>query len=363
VTSSAVRSLEHLVFDASISDGDAAALASASFERLHTLTVSVGSLDSKQSAALTWATWFRKLRSLKITLEGSQDRNLLRNLSQMPLLESLTVYDPTDEQTQALDESCEFPALRHLKFLRPKLAGDQMRAFVKAKMPQLLELSMHQCNSRTKDLEILIESELCANLQILDLYLTGQKALNALAQGRFAKNLRMLKVGFGEHGSVTSLVNSPLTDPKAFPSLTTLEITHPFAEDGDADTGAFLRNLATPRLRHLKLEKCRFDDESANAIGTSPVFSNLTRLAIEHDFGKPSLLHPPALVEMLKSRNLQNVVELIIQYYPIGDALSVLLDSSVLPNLRSGLCFGSGSRGELIQQLKALRPGFLVSDL
>ena len=94
VTSSAARSLERLVFDASISDGDAATLASASFERLHTLTVSVGSLDSIQSAALTGATWFRKLRSLKITLEGSQDRNLLRNLSQMPLLESLTVYDP-----------------------------------------------------------------------------------------------------------------------------------------------------------------------------------------------------------------------------------------------------------------------------
>ena len=93
------------------------------------------------------------------------------------------------------------------------------------------------------------------------------------------------------------------------------------------------------------------------------MFSNLTRLTIEHDFGQPTMLHAQVFVEMLKSRNLHNVVELIIHYFPIGDALSVLFDSSVLPNLRSGLCFGSGSPKELIQQLKAMRPGFLVSDL
>lgn len=360
VSSDAAKTLEVLDISASLSDGDAAALASARFARLHTLAVGPSRLDPDHSASFVQAAWFRDLKSLKIDLEKSQDGNILRNLSQMPRLKSLTVHDPTVDQTLALDESCEYPTLRRLSFLRPKLAGASMRSFVKSKMPHLQELALGQCDSSADDLHELFQSALCENLKILELYLPNVKTLEILANGCFSKSLRILNVGFlGE--DTTSLKDSPLTDPTAFPNLTTLKIS--FAEDIHSNTGDFLGKLATPKLRHLALSNCRFDDASAKAIERMPTFSRLRRLSIENDFGTPEQLSPQAFSNMLLSPNLQNLVELNVWHFRIGDALGVLLDPTVLPNLSAGYCIGAEVPHDIIRKLKTLRPTLAVDGL
>src|SRR5262249_48736227 len=118
----------------------------------------------------------------------------------------------------------------------------------------------------------------------------------------------------------------------------------------------FLRKLATPKLRHLTLKDCDFDDDCANALATSTTFANLTRLTIDQGYDATKLLSPEAAERMFRSDNLQRLVELKFDKLAIGQAVEALADESIMPKLGKGSFWGSNPPRETIERLKRARP-------
>jgi hypothetical protein len=143
--------------------------------------------------------------------------------------------------------------------------------------------------------------------------------------------------------------------PDAFPALTTLQIEYPYNKKAKRCTAEFLKNLATPELRHLTLKDCDFDDECAEALATSPLFTNLTRLILHQGYHAITKLTPKGAKSLLRSSNLQNLVELELHNFTIDEALEVLADESVMPKLGSGTFWGSQAPNKTVERLKLKR--------
>ena len=110
----------------------------------------------------------------------------------------------------------------------------------------------------------------------------------------------------------------------------------------------------TPRLRHLTLDYCDFDDACAELIATRHTFAGLTRLVISHAANGPAAPKVSTLRKMLCSANLRNLLILEMWNVRVGDAPEALADRSVLPNLTKCVFYeGFYSTGKRLEELRA----------
>ena len=360
------KTLKRLDITGIFQDADVMALADIPFERLRHLSLSDNRVNQGSAfRKLTNSSWFKQLEQLRIDLSETGEASMVSDLKKMRRLHSLAILAPTDDQILALDQTCSFPDLRRLLIERANLSGPQMQAFCEIDAPQLIDLTLHACQSGSKDLAKLFESPICKNLRMLTLHRPRPHAedLEALANSPMSANLRCLRLRCENGdlmGTLRSLANTPFTRSGAFPQLTTLEIAHPYAEDAEPDTAEFLATLALPRLRHLELDDCRFDDECAEVLVGSPAFSCLTKLSLHHRYRTPGGMTSLGARALFRSQNLPVLLELNLKYFTITDAISELLDKSLLPYLWGGSLWDTGASSELIKAVRESRPNLHI---
>ncbi|MGE3808130.1 MAG: SMI1/KNR4 family protein [Gemmataceae bacterium] len=273
------------------SDPDAQALAAAPFERLRRLevhgTVPVGCSPSAVQK-LTGAPWFRRLQHLLIGFTKTCCEAGLLGLGGMPELHTLCLWVPAQKMMPAFAQMEPLPALRRLLVIHAEdLSGKNMAAFTQLQAPQLLELWLRNAKLKSTDLRTLIAAPLFDNLRVLSLddAHADKKGLEALAASACAARLRILRIHSGTGGGklvgcFRSLADTALARPDAFPQLTTLKLSYPFARAARQDTAQLLQGLTTPSLRHLVLEECSGDAACLQAILDNPACANLRRLVL-----------------------------------------------------------------------------------
>ncbi len=339
--------LERLKIGLSISsDGDVLTLAQTPFENLRRLTL-VGVRCSDQAGSkLMTSEWFQKLQQLHVGYSDYCDEtSAILHLSKMPHLHTLAFSRWPKTRVLGFDRADEFSALRRLSISG---GGDEISQL---KAPRLIELGLS-----TADLRPVIESPLFNNLSILRLGLpkVDLADFDRIAQRPCAKKLRILRLHGGN--SLQSLSSIALTHEGAFPALTTLEIHNPFAQDAKRDCAEFLQKLATPNLRHLILRYCDFDNACADILAKSATYANLTRLEVWNEEHKKDLLSPEMARRLFHSTNLQNLVELHLFQFNIGDAWDVFTDKSIMPNLARATARGGDTPRETSDRLRSERP-------
>jgi uncharacterized protein (TIGR02996 family) len=362
--------VEHLRIQGGItSDGDARALASAPFANLRRLDLPYGEISCSPSAvdALLASDWFQQLRLFSGGFGEGCGEVAVQHLARMPHLHSLALNRPSKHLLLALKRADAFAALRRLAILGADLTGECCEAFCALNAPRLIELWLGRSEAKASDVCSIIGSPLFERL--LAVTFAGPRlteaSLNLLAESPCAADLRILRMYCGDGdlvGSFKSLGSTALTQPGAFPALTTLTLEHPYAKKAKRDTAQLLSNLATPNLRQLTLKDCDFDDDCAAALARRPVFANLTRLHLEQEDDAGSLLSPKAAKAMLRSANLQNLVELELHNLAIGKALDVLADETILPKLAGGAIWGGDAPTKTEMRLKTVRPNLHIGS-
>jgi hypothetical protein len=258
-----------------------------------------------------------------------------------------------DSVIRGLGSTGEFPELRRLFLHGGNLKGERSAALARMKGPKLIDLWLC-CEMGLADVKTLAASPLFAGLRVLTFDKVGltHTALAPVAGSGCAPNLRILRI---LHASMNSLAKSALARPGAFPSLTSLVLESPFASSAkERDTASLLARLDTPRLRHLALDYCDFDDACADLLATNPVFAGLTRLVIRYAASGATAPRPETMRKLLRSGNLRTLVVLEMWGVPVGDAPEVLADATVMPNL-SKCVFAEGPRkpGRRLEELRA----------
>jgi hypothetical protein len=368
--SPATRALERVrIQNGLTSDANALALAAARFKRLRRLDLAAycGVTCSEKSArGLLDAPWFRKLEQVLIGFSEDCCQAGMRCLAGMPRLHSLALWILPTRQLLALSRAGEFPALRRLLVYAADLRGKHTEALARMKAPKLTELWLTNSKLPAAEIRRLAASPLFANLRVLTLQGTelDEKSLEYIAESECAELLRVLRIGGNSDcvGQFRSLAASPLARTGAFPSLTTLDFNNSFQKKSKRDTAKFLQKLATPRLRHLTLRDCDFDDVCAEAIAANATSANLTRLHLEQCYDSTRLLSPDAATRLFRSPSLRNLVELELHNFAVGPALAALEDESTLPNLSRAAFWGSGAAPDAIARLKKARPRIHVGS-
>ena len=370
VKSPLAKRLERMRIDGGIkSDNDALSLANANFEKLCRLDLSALcgiNCSADATGRLMTTPWFRNLGFLHAGFSDENCEAGMLHLAGMPNLHTLVLWLPPDRQMLAIAQTDEFQALRRLFIHCADLSGKFRESFSQLKAPRLIELWIRNSKVKASELRELLASPPFGNLRVLTFEGTKLSAdfLDLLAESPLATQLRILRLSGDTNlvGPFHSLAGTSQTTTGAFPALTTLKLDHPYSEKAKRDTAAFLRNLATPQLRHLTLEDCDFDDECAEALSTNPVFANLTRLQIEQGYDATTMLTPQAAENLFRSPNLKKLIELKLHNFAIGSALESLADESVLPVLCDGNFYNSKASDETIARLKTHRPIIYVGS-
>lgn len=371
VGASCAGGLERLdIHDGIHSDADALALADARFDRLRHFEILAATpicCSEKATIRLLSAPWFRGLERTHLGFDEKCCEAGMVRLAGMPRLHTLGLWFPPDRQLVALDRAGEFPALRRLFMHGANLTGECGEALMRMGAPELLELWLRNSKTGTADVQGLAASRLFDRLCALTFDGTeiDEAGLEALAASRVSQQLRILRIHGGGDltGEFRALSDTPLTRRGAFPELTTLDLSYPFLEQACKDTSRFLSRLAIPKLRHLTLKGCDFDDECADILGRHAGMGKPTRLALDG-----AILSRAGVERLLRSPLLQSLVELKIKppwgggvksAFP-GESLEVLLDPSVLPDLVGGWLTTEGVPEAVIDQLQKLRPGLHI---
>lgn len=198
----------------------------------------------------------------------------------MSKLHTLVLPSPQDNQVLALGKVGELPAMRRLAIDFADLWGENGAALGQLKMPKLLEIWLRRIALKKRGLQELAATPLFDNLRVLTFESTAidEAGLEAISQSPCAANLRILRI---HYAGFRSLEASALTRPGAFPELTTLVLDHPYADYDKSrkfkkNTAGFLKKLATPKLRYLRLAWIDDYNEKCNkAIASNPALKNL----------------------------------------------------------------------------------------
>lgn len=344
------------------SDGEALLLASASFNRLRRLDMKYGKIACSEKAAesLMASSWFQQLGQLSCGIGDDCAELAMRELWRMPQLHSLALNRLPQKSVQAFSNKDPMTSLRRLAILQTELTGDACRTFCSLALPELITLCLSGCRASKEDLKQILAAPLTHGLQVLSVRepRLNESSLEVLARNPCASRLRSLELDCGDNdlnGKFRSLGSSALASAE-FPALTTLKISYPYAAKGKTDMAQLLYRLVAPNLRHLTLEGCDFDDECAQAIGTNPSFSKLKRIKLSQSYRSSTLLSSLAAETMFRCENLHNLLEFELSQLALGDSISFLGDETVLPNLRSGSIWGSGSSDVTQERVKERRP-------
>ncbi|MEI7683795.1 MAG: hypothetical protein WCL32_02125 [Planctomycetota bacterium] len=312
VASPIVPFVERIHLTGDLTDDGMLALAQAPFRRLRRFELHHGHLrgSAVATAQLLTSSGFQRIEHLKLAVDPENNASVVPALARMQRLHSL------DHSSPPVAKTVVFPALKRLR-IRSVNLSNCLDAWCGSNAP-LVHLTLLGCKWFSSDAKAFFASPICQNLQMLDLLHTksNEEIIEHLSLSPCAPKLRVLRiVGDGDaNGSFQSLADAAWTR-SMFPRLTTLSLRKPYREETKRDTAEFLRQLKTPRLRHLILDSCHFDDECAEVIGSSPNYSNLTRLILANSFEDVGLLGPAAAERMLRSPNLQNLVELSMSHF------------------------------------------------
>jgi uncharacterized protein (TIGR02996 family) len=357
------RELEHLsIQDGIRTDDEALLLAKANFKSLRRLDMKYGKIDCSATAAeaLVTASWFKQLGQLYCGIGEACAEITMRELQCMPRLHSLTLSRLPKPSVQVFHEKIAMPSLRRLAVLQTDLNGEGCNAFCNLVLPGLIGLWLENCRTRAADLDAILAAPLAYNLQALSVKESSlnESSLDVLARNPCAGRLRILQLECGDDnlkGKFQSLGSSALAGD-AFPALTTLKISYPYAAKAKSDTAKMLERLVAPNLRHLTLEECDFDDQCAAALCNNPSFAKLTCLTIGQRYESVRLLSSQAAEALFRCSSLRNIIQLNFNRLELGDSISVIGDKSVLPNLKSGSFWGTKSSAATQQMIRDTRP-------
>jgi uncharacterized protein (TIGR02996 family) len=325
IASPLATNLTRLQVSGGLNEVDGDSLHAAPFDRLRRLDVYHLDAPPERIARLASSPWFRRLQRLLIGLVRDDEGEGGLHLADMPHLHTLCLWGIGRHDVLG---GREFPALRRLLIHYSNLDGEHGRALARVRAPVLMELWLRNSSVKKGDVSALAATALFDRLRALTFDSTALNAegLKAIAASPSGPGLQALRIRFG---AFQSLSKSALTRDGAFPELTTLELQQPHPNRvKEKDTAAFLARLATPKLRHLTLELCDFDDCCAEALAANPALRGLKRLVIWW-----GALGPSGATKLFHSANLRQLLCLSIVKCPIAEAASALADEEVLPDL------------------------------
>ncbi len=279
--------------------------------------------------ALFAAGWFGRLHHLLSSLDADQAKAFWSACAANKALHTLEISGAEPGAFLPLAKTKAFHGLGRLDidFDTEYRADDDIAALVRAKLPKLRAFKFTGGALRHDTHKELFAADWFAGLRVLELgsgYLDDRTVL-ALGKSAAAGKLRSL--------TLTTRVmsrKSLLSLAQSYPELTTLDLSKlaGFVTPDPADMTAFLTALALPKLRHLSLGEQLVNDAVAVALAKNPSVKNLTRLDLTH-----APIGAKGLRAIVNSPHLQRLVHLDLSWAPVQDAVEVLADPAVLPNL------------------------------
>jgi uncharacterized protein (TIGR02996 family) len=270
------------------------------------------------------------LHRLEPRFHPNQAATGVKALAGLPELHTLEFWGALAEVPAAFAAVGSFPSLGMLLFQRTPLRGAGAKAIAKPKMPQLTVLDFHGCELQNGDVVTMTKSPLFDHIRSLRLSSDniGDTAIQAVAASDSGKILQRLELSGSNCGK-----RGFRTIGTAFPGLTTLTVELPKSKFDEGDLARFFSEMTCDRLRTLELG-FPLSDTAAVAIANNPALSSLRTLKFEDYHTHGDLLTSRGLTALFTSKNLSNLTNLDVQSRKPGNAASLLLDRSVLPNLR-----------------------------
>ena len=348
-------------------DADAKLLAGASFDNLKRITVPYGGVNCSTEALqkLMRCEWFRRLEHLSAEFSENCGGDVFVHMSNMPKLHSLHITRPSGEQLLRLGRCEPFVGLRRLCLSGADLNGEFGEALQQAQFPNLIELYLLKCELESKGLQKLLDSPMCRKLQVLTLALPqiDDELYQQLSSFSFASKLRILRLACGNHdlvGKLSSLGGSGFSHEDGFPNLSTLQIKNPFRPRANQEVSKFLEELKLPKLRHLDLDSCDFDDDALGAMMANESFAGVTSIRMRMSYDAKAKVSPKVFESFCRSPLFGDLLDFSIDRFPVGDGIRFLTDPSILPSLRSASILHCGVPKDLEEAINQARPQIYI---
>ncbi len=311
-------------------DNDAFVLSFADFPHLQRWEVRRGfECDPAAAEAVFNAGWFGRLHRLLCSLDADEAKPFWTACAANKALHTLELTGAEPGSFLPLAKTKAFHGLGRLEidFDTEYRADADIAALVRAKLPKLRAFKFTGGALRHDTHKELFAADWYGGLRVLELesgHLEDRTVI-ALGKSAVAANLRSLTLG--------AMVRSPkalLAVAQNFPQLTTLDFPARglYSRARGPDVRAFLKALAMPDLRHLRLSQQWVADAGAVALAKNSSLSRLTRLTLDStpvgDRGLQAITHSP---------HLQRLVHLDLSWTLVKDGAEVLADPAVLPNL------------------------------
>jgi len=310
---------------------DTALLAAAPFDRLQ-LAVADFSHDD---AAIYESKWLAAIKRFSPSGLGVATAATVKRISKClvnhPHLHSfqLRLLPGLEPFTTSL-HGARWPALRRLIVGGVDVTQAAVDTLCSFDAPGLYALNLG-CKLKAGQWQQILESPLCRNLRHLKYsQCNDPKVLETVAAA--CPHLRMLTISWSRYKTRKS-------QSLDFPQLTTLEIHNPFDEKyaytskPQLNTAGLLQALNTPRLKHLTLTGCDLDAACLQALATNPAFAAVTRLTLRAGARNDGHFGTAATGQLLRSTNLNNLIELEIKGYQTDDGLPVIFEDNATPEI------------------------------
>ncbi len=248
----------------------------------------------------------------------------------------------------ALARSGRFSRLSRFTLFGTDLRGDGAVALAKLKMPELRALEFQKCNLHNNDVVALARSPLFDRLRILKFTEgIGDGALKAIAASASSKTLQCLEL----HNSSPTKHGLRAIAP-AFPDLRKFQVVSTKSQRSCANTAQFVSALACERLEVLGTDY-PLDDEGAIALAKNPALASLREISF---YGTDDLTMR-GITALVTSSVMSNLNRLFVSVKTPDKAAELLLDRTVLPNLR---CINWTLKDETRKRLLKARPNLIV---
>lgn len=357
------RTLKRLVLERWLDGSTVRELADMPFESLQELDffeVCGVDCDAETLAYLTQQTWFQRLKSIRMNFRGDSCGVAMPLLSRLANLTTLAIADSTEEMFRHDVEGLSFPKLQRLY-----VCVDQIKSVTKNicsySAPSLIEFWFASRNTIGKNLIELFNGELLQPITVLrlDTPKLNSKALDSLLAAPLAKNLRFLELHSMSTNGPSKKCKAIFADGESLPKLSSLALTGFYEKPNYADCAQWLHTLNCGVLRHLRLEECKLDDTSLQAILGNPVFRQLETLEISEGYGQ-SHVTPEGAERFLRSLDFPNLKSLGFHKTRIGDRIACLSDASCIPSVQFASFSDTVASPKVIENVKLARPNFVI---
>lgn len=248
----------------------------------------------------------------------------------------------------ALSCSGQLSGVARLTLFRTDLRGAGAVALAKVTVPELRALEFHACNLHNNDTVALTSSPLFDRLRLLKFTEgVGDGALKAIAASASAKTLQCLEL----HNSSPTKFGLRAIAP-AFPDMRKFVASGTKSQRNCANTAQFVSTLACERLEVLSTDY-PLDDAGAIALAKNPALASVRAV---HFHGTDDLT-TRGITALVTSPVLSNLVRLFVSVKNPDQAAELLLDRTVLPNLRE---ITWSPKDEMRKRLLKARPNLIL---